>query len=442
MDLYGDLDKYTNVPPTATPVGLGFSMKLQDKSSKKTPVDKKPAASPAFVAASQDTPKATETTPKNAIPSSALKFVPKLRKREDPSPKHVASRPNPIAAAQHLGHQSAEPSPSSSTSRFSPAGSLKTALGMAAFTPVSVTRKPTQEPTPISHETHGDEKRRDDRDDEYDSDASGERSSLRHFHRPADTVQEEYDPSRPNDYAAFCDDREIRRKNAEVRRDLELRERAREKARLRERAQLEKDLEAGRVPNLATTSVPGGRGRGMNLPAWMMKKIEESNEQAAPTPSPMGRAASPGQYDDAPDAPRGLGFTSSSSREPVAAMSSGVGFVAAHPSSPPPTVAPTAKPRVSRFASGFDKKKNPAVDSTSRSVLLLLNMVGPGDVDDELEGEVKEECETKYGPVKQCLIYEVKPVGTPEEAVRIFVHFEHESDAAKGRRSKQPDMLD
>ncbi len=33
-------------------------------------------------------------------------------------------------------------------------------------------------------------------------------------------------------------------------------------------------------------------------------------------------------------------------------------------------------------------------------------MVGPGDVDDELEAETKEEC-AKYGEVNKCLIFEV-----------------------------------
>ena len=34
------------------------------------------------------------------------------------------------------------------------------------------------------------------------------------------------------------------------------------------------------------------------------------------------------------------------------------------------------------------------------------NMVGPGDVDDDLEGETKEECQ-KYGEVNKCVIFEV-----------------------------------
>jgi len=36
-------------------------------------------------------------------------------------------------------------------------------------------------------------------------------------------------------------------------------------------------------------------------------------------------------------------------------------------------------------------------------------MVGPGEVDDELESETADEC-SKYGKVLKCLIFEVSPV--------------------------------
>ena len=34
-------------------------------------------------------------------------------------------------------------------------------------------------------------------------------------------------------------------------------------------------------------------------------------------------------------------------------------------------------------------------------------MVGPGEVDDELQPEVEEECQTKYGEVSKVIIFEV-----------------------------------
>ncbi|XP_058453046.1 splicing factor 45 [Malaya genurostris] len=63
-------------------------------------------------------------------------------------------------------------------------------------------------------------------------------------------------------------------------------------------------------------------------------------------------------------------------------------------------------------------------------VVLLRNMVGPGDVDDELEPEVKDECNTKYGEVVTVVINEIPNV-VPEEAVRIFVEFKRMESAIK-----------
>lgn len=57
-------------------------------------------------------------------------------------------------------------------------------------------------------------------------------------------------------------------------------------------------------------------------------------------------------------------------------------------------------------------------------------MVGAGDVDDELEGEVKDECNSKYGDVISVVIFELKNA-QPEEAVRIFVEFKRIESAIK-----------
>ena len=35
-------------------------------------------------------------------------------------------------------------------------------------------------------------------------------------------------------------------------------------------------------------------------------------------------------------------------------------------------------------------------------------MVGPGEVDDDLQPEIEEECSTKYGPIVKVIIFEVK----------------------------------
>ncbi|KAB0798004.1 hypothetical protein PPYR_08997 [Photinus pyralis] len=67
---------------------------------------------------------------------------------------------------------------------------------------------------------------------------------------------------------------------------------------------------------------------------------------------------------------------------------------------------------------------------TPGKVVLLRNMVGPGEVDDELEPEVKDECNTKYGDVATVTIHEVPNV-EPEDAVRIFVEFRRIESAIK-----------
>ncbi|CAH8833965.1 unnamed protein product [Trichobilharzia szidati] len=81
---------------------------------------------------------------------------------------------------------------------------------------------------------------------------------------------------------------------------------------------------------------------------------------------------------------------------------------------------------------------NPNVEETFNSlplpehrscVILLRNMCGPGEVDDDLEPETAEEC-AKYGKVVMCMIYEL-PEAPDDEVVRIFVEFDSEEAATK-----------
>lgn len=58
-------------------------------------------------------------------------------------------------------------------------------------------------------------------------------------------------------------------------------------------------------------------------------------------------------------------------------------------------------------------------------------MVGPGEVDEDLEPEVKDECNTKYGDVVKVMIREVPNV-IPEETVQIYVEFKRIESAIKG----------
>jgi splicing factor 45 len=60
-------------------------------------------------------------------------------------------------------------------------------------------------------------------------------------------------------------------------------------------------------------------------------------------------------------------------------------------------------------------------------------MVGPGEVDEILAEECKQEC-SKYGPVSTCVVFEVSGPCPPEENVRTFVHFERQESAVKAYR--------
>jgi len=62
-------------------------------------------------------------------------------------------------------------------------------------------------------------------------------------------------------------------------------------------------------------------------------------------------------------------------------------------------------------------------------VLLLNNMVGAGDVDEDLEEETAEEA-AKYGKLKKCVIKEF-PGKPDDEAVRIFLEYEEVAAATK-----------
>lgn len=90
-----------------------------------------------------------------------------------------------------------------------------------------------------------------------------------------------------------------------------------------------------------------------------------------------------------------------------------------------PVLEPQPAPASSQEQSITEMMKAPS------KVIMLRNMVGPGEVDDELEPEVKEECNRKYGEVVTVHIVEMPNV-TPEETVRIFVEFTRIESAIKG----------
>ncbi|ESO99544.1 hypothetical protein LOTGIDRAFT_113486 [Lottia gigantea] len=86
---------------------------------------------------------------------------------------------------------------------------------------------------------------------------------------------------------------------------------------------------------------------------------------------------------------------------------------------------------ISYIISDIPKENTPNTNllRNPSKVILLRNMVGPGEVDEDLEPETAEEC-SKYGKVYKCVIYEMQEV-EEDEAVRIFVEFERMESAIK-----------
>ncbi|XP_012235494.1 splicing factor 45 isoform X2 [Linepithema humile] len=100
---------------------------------------------------------------------------------------------------------------------------------------------------------------------------------------------------------------------------------------------------------------------------------------------------------------------------------------------PPPLTASPPQSQSQLLLQMQQPQEEPSITEIMKSpskVVLLRNMVGPGEVDDDLEPEVKDECNTKYGDVARVIIHEVIEAA-PEEAVRIFVEFKRIESAIK-----------
>ncbi|KNC98626.1 uncharacterized protein SPPG_06308 [Spizellomyces punctatus DAOM BR117] len=90
--------------------------------------------------------------------------------------------------------------------------------------------------------------------------------------------------------------------------------------------------------------------------------------------------------------------------------------------------------RLTGAGTGLNGQNAPVISPVHQEpsrVVLLINMVGPGEADASLQQETAEEC-SRYGKVERCTVFEVPYHVPEEEAVRIFVEFSDIGSAVRG----------
>ncbi|NXQ96157.1 SPF45 factor, partial [Sagittarius serpentarius] len=259
-------------------------------------------------------------------------------------------------------------------------------------------------------------------------------------------LADEYDPMFPNDYEKV------------VKRQREERQRQRELERQKEIEEREKFCERAE-PNhtnvLSSILLIGMGGAAIAPPTSLVEKDKEPvasfpfEEESRPR-APSSKAAIPPPAYDEPERPR-------SPTGPSNSFLANMGGTVAHKImqkygfregqglgkheqglSTALSVEKTSK-RGGKIIVGDSAEKETGKKADSNplteilkcptKVVLLRNMVGAGEVDEDLEVETKEECE-KYGKVGKCVIFEI-PGAPDDEAVRIFLEFERVESAIK-----------
>lgn len=246
------------------------------------------------------------------------------------------------------------------------------------------------------------------------------------------TVIEEYDPARPNDYEDYRREKKKKAVDAEIRRELERRRQEEEERERREREERE-NASASRL-NMSGEE------------AWKRRAAMSSGGVPPRSPSPppviVESGGGGGGFTIGKSETSGLGLGAGGQMTAAQRMMAkmgwkeGQGLGRQEQGITTPLMARKTDRRAGVIVNASENKSEKKVKSVNFNgpptrVLLLRNMVGPGEVDDELEDEVGSEC-AKYGTVTRVLIFEITEPNFPvDEAVRIFVQFERSEQTTK-----------
>lgn len=245
------------------------------------------------------------------------------------------------------------------------------------------------------------------------------------------SVVEEYDPARPNDYEEYKKERKRKVAEAEFKRELERRRQEQEEREKRDREIKEKERDkdfniSGEEAWKRRAAMSGGGGGGV--------------PRRSPSPPSGGGDGFSIEKSETGGLGVGAGGQMTAAQRMMAKMGwkAGQGLGKQEQGITTPLMAKKTDRRAGVIVNASEPKQQPekkargvSINGQPTRVVLLRNMVGPGEVDDDLETEVAEEC-AKYGTVTRVLIFEITEPNFPvDEAVRIFVQFERSEQATK-----------